>query len=335
MATFKVGDIAVTPGEIGRGAISKFRLGDSQEIKVPAMVVNGKRDGPTLLVLAGVHGREVCGIGATLDAVKALDPDRMTGRVIAITVANPLAVQLGTYITPHDNTNLSGPHYFPSHPDGTVTQRMAAGIEQAVEVSDYVIDMHANPLPSMPFVITATSLAPHEQDRKRTRQFAEAFGVTVIEMEKTAPSSMRDFATARGKPGITPELAGNHFIWDSITSVGTRGILNCARFAGIVEGIPEPQDGVEPILKGDFVFHGMLKSNTGGFLKIYKKPGEPIREGEIVARIFDCYGDTLEEVPMPIDGYCWSFLGGNLPQSWVLTEGDSIAYIFKKWQRAA
>lgn len=330
MAAFTVGDITVAQGEIGRGAITKFRVGDSQEIKVPAMVVNGKRDGPTLLVLAGVHGREVCGIGATLDAVKALDPDRMTGRLIAITVANPLAVQLGTYVTPHDDTNLSGPHYFPSHPGGTVTQRIAAGIQRAVEVSDYVIDMHANPLPSMPFVITATSLAPNEQSRKHARQFAEAFGVTVIEMEKTTPSSMRDFAAAKGKPGITPELAGNHFIWDSITAVGTQGILNCARFAGIVEGKPEPLKGVQPILKGDFVFHGMLKSNTGGFLKIYKTPGEFIREGEVVARIFDCYGDTLEEVRMPIDGYCWSFLGGHLAQSWVLTEGDSIAYMFKQ-----
>jgi predicted deacylase len=328
--TFRLGDITVGPGEVGRGAVARFRMGDSQDLVVPAVVVNGRRDGPTLLVTAGVHGREVCGIAALLDALKALDPAQMSGRVVGVTVANPLAVQLGTYITPHDSINLSSPIYFPANPRGSVTQRMAAGIQQAIEVADYVIDMHANPLPSMPFVITCTTIAPDERTRVEAKRFAEAFGVTVIEMEKTSPTSIRDFATQRGTPGITPELAGNHFIWDEITRVGTRGILNCARAVGILPGQPEPQKGVEPILKGNFVFHGMLRSNTGGFLKVFKKPGEFIRAGERVALIRDCYGETLEEVTMPVDGYCWAFLGGNVTQSWVLTEGDSIAYIFKE-----
>ncbi|MDR7555484.1 MAG: succinylglutamate desuccinylase/aspartoacylase family protein [Armatimonadota bacterium] len=327
---FSIGDITVGPGEVGRGAVARFRLGDSQEVRVPAVVVNGREDGPTLLVTAGVHGREVCGIGALLDALKQMNPSQMSGRVIGVTVANPLAVQLGTYITPHDSINLSSPIYFPANARGTVTQRMAAGIEQAIEAADYVIDMHANPLPSMPFVLTCVSLAPDEKSKAEAKRFARAFGVTVIEMVKTTASSIRDFATQRGKPGITPELAGNHFLWDSITSVGTRGILNCAKAVGILPGEPEPQTGAEPILEGDYVFHGMLRSNAGGFLKVHRKPGEFIRAGDRVATILDCYGEVLEEIPMPVDGYCWAFLGGSLPQSWVITEGDSIAYVFRK-----
>ncbi len=182
----------------------------------------------------------------------------------------------------------------------------------------------------MPFVLTSLSLAPDDRTRRECRRFAEAFGVTLIEMEKTSPTSIRDYATQLGKPGLTPELSGNHFLWESITRVGTRGILNCAKAVGILPGNPEPQTGVDPILEGNFVFHGMLRGSAGGFLKVYKSPGELIRQGEHVATIFDCYGDTLEEVRMPVDGYCWAFLGGNLSQSWVLTEGDSIAYIFKK-----
>jgi predicted deacylase len=328
--TFEIGDIKVKPGEVGKGSVARFRLGDSQEIKVPAIVVNGAKTGKTLLVTAGVHGREVCGIGALLDAVKQMDPAKMSGRVIAVTVANPLAVSLGTYITPHDSVNLSSPIFEPPNPGGSVTPRMAAGIRKALDACDYLIDMHANPLPSMPFVIMCQSIARSDEIRREARRFAEAFGVTVIEMIKTAPVSMRDFATYMGKPGITPELAGNFFLWDSITSVGTRGILNCAKAIGILPGEPEPQTGVDPILRGNFVFHGMLRSNTGGFLKVHKKPGEFIREGDHVATILDCYGDVLQEVTMPTDGYCWAFLGGNLPQSWVLTEGDNIAYVFKK-----
>ena len=55
------------------------------------MVLNRKRDGSTLLVTAGVHGREVSGIGALHDALKQMDVARTSGRAIAISVAIALA----------------------------------------------------------------------------------------------------------------------------------------------------------------------------------------------------------------------------------------------------
>ncbi len=85
---FSIGNIVARPGQTAKGEVLRFRLGDSQELRVPAIVVNGKEDGPTLLVTAGVHGREVCGIGALLDAVKAMAPSTMRGRVIAISEGN-------------------------------------------------------------------------------------------------------------------------------------------------------------------------------------------------------------------------------------------------------
>jgi predicted deacylase len=211
-----------------------------------------------------------------------------------------------------------------------VTHRIAAGIEQAIRAADYVIDMHANAQPSMPFVLTAYSLAPDEQARERTKQFAEAFGVTVIDRTATTPADIAEFATREGKPGITMEVAGNRFIWDSIIAVGTRGILNCAKAVGILPGAVEPQAGVAPILRGDYVAHGLLRVNTGGFLRVHKEPGAFIAAGEHVASVLDCYGDVAEKVMMPVDGYCWAFTCGYVSQTWAVSEGDSIAYIFTK-----
>jgi len=326
---FRIGDISVASGEIGRGAITSFRLAGHQEVRVPGMVLNGKRDGPTLLVTAGVHGREVSGIGALHDALKRMDVARMSGRVIAIPVANPLSVAVGSYITPHDNVNLAEA-VFPTNPRGSVTQRIAAAIEQAIHAADYAIDMHANAQPSIPFVLTTRSLAPNGQVLARLKTFAEAFGVTVIDKSTKSPAGIAEYATHQGKPGMIMELAGNRFIWDSITAAGARGILNCAKSVGILPGDPEPQTGVTSILKGDFVTHGLLRVNVGGFLRLHKGPGEFIRKEEHVASILDCYGDVAETVVMPVDGYCWAFPCGYVSQTWAVTEGDSIAYVFKK-----
>ena len=61
-------------------------------------------------------------------------------------------------------------------------------------------------------------------------RFASAFGLPLVEQHR--PCS-RTYATGLGKPGINPELAGDHMMLEANTSVGTRGILNCAKVIGI------------------------------------------------------------------------------------------------------
>jgi predicted deacylase len=310
---FSIGDVSVGPGETGRGTI-------------PLIVLNGERDGPTLLLIAACHGREVSDVGALLDAVEHIDPSEMAGRVIALPVANPIPVQLGTYISPYDDVDVSSLIALPPNPGGTVSQRIAAAIQGAIAVSDYVIDLHAHPLLSVPIILTARSMAPDERTRAEYMRFASAFGLPLV--EQLRPGS-RTYATAMGKPAIVPELAGDHLMLEGSTSVGTRGILNCAKAIGMLPGEPEPLEleGLPP-LNGDYGLI-LLRINAGGFYRIHHAVGAFLREGEKVATVFDHYGDVREEVTMPADGYLGSWLPGYATQTWAVSEGDDIAYIIK------
>ncbi|MBI4278259.1 MAG: succinylglutamate desuccinylase/aspartoacylase family protein [Armatimonadetes bacterium] len=320
---FTIGDVTVPAGERARGTLTAVTVAGSQVVKIPVIALNGKRDGPTLLVMAAVHGREVCSVGAVLDAIGHMDPLHMSGRVIAIPVANPLAVQAGTYISPHDDVNLSPAISLSSDPQGSVTNRIAAAIQRAVHAADYVIDVHANTLQSIPQVLTARSAAADEHARRECVRFARAFGFTVVE---DARRSTRRYATEMGKRAFTVELAGDRFMLDNITRAGTRGILNCAKTIGMLAGDPEPQAGVGPILEGDFA-HADLRTNRGGFLRAHTEVGVFTRQGERVATIFDFYGDTVQAVEMPVDGYVSSYVCGYLSQSWAVCEGDIVAYV--------
>jgi len=44
------GGLEATPGEIIKGFI------DFGELKIPVVLINGKNDGPVILVTAGIHG---------------------------------------------------------------------------------------------------------------------------------------------------------------------------------------------------------------------------------------------------------------------------------------
>ena len=321
------GDVTAAAGEVGKGQLGAVELADGSKASIPVVVINGAEDGPVLTVTAGVHGTEVSGVGALLEVVRGVQPRSLRGALIAIPGANPLAYRVGQHITPIDNKNLSGP-WFPPKSDmeeASITERMASFITEALDKADYVIDMHANPLPSIPFVLTSLSMCASEVMTEEVSKMANAYGVTVIDWPATEATTIRNICVANGKPAITPELAGNIFLWKEITEVGTRGIKNVMKALGMLDGSPEPQPCV--VLNGQYTLYGWLYAQRGGLMRILKAPGERIDKGDTVVELMNVYGDVVEEVTMPITGYCWAFTGG-CGGIHAVSEGTKLAYVF-------
>jgi len=319
----RVGNLEVKPGAVGKGSLGSIGLAACR-VDIPVMAINGVEEGPTVVVLAGVHGTELSGIGALLRGLREVKPQEMKGRVIAVTGANPLAIQVGAYTTPIDGENLSSSFLENSDPQGSTTKRMGALISPVVEMADYLVDMHANPLPSIPFVLMNTQAARDERTLAGMRLLAEAFGTTIIDYPRP-PRSMRDRCSAAGVPGVTPELPGNIYLWDDINEIGAIGVTNILKALKMIPGEPRKQTVAK--IEGDLRFHGFLRTDTGGLVYYTKAPGTRIQKGEEVAQVLDFYGDVRQSVRMPITGYCWSFLGG-VGGSHAVTEGDQIAYMF-------
>jgi predicted deacylase len=322
-----VGGVKAAAGEVGRGNLGAVELADGSKASVPVIVINGAEDGPILTVVAGVHGTELSGVGALLEVVRDVDPRSLRGALIAVPGANPLAYRVGQHITPIDNKNLSGPWYPPEGDlaEASITERMAAFITEALDEADYVIDMHANPLPSMPFVLTSLSMCASKEMAEEVSKMAAAYGVTVIDWPATKATTIRNICVVNGKPAITPELAGNIFLWSEITEVGTRGIKNVMKSLGMLDGAPEPQPC--GVLDGEFTLYGWLYAQRGGLMKVLKAPGERIEKGDTVVELMNVYGDVVDTVTMPITGYCWAFTGG-CGGIHAVSEGTKLAYVF-------
>src|SRR5262245_23966252 len=168
MPAFELAEMNIPQGTRQNGYLGHVTLGDGTEVRVPVIVANGVEDGPTLLILASVHGTEVVSVGATIEAMRLIDPKALRGRVIAVTAANPFALQEAAYDTPYDHINLGTPLFKPPKPNGLLTERVAAIVMKAAETATNMIDMHANPDPSINFVLYNPLLCKEDRTREET-----------------------------------------------------------------------------------------------------------------------------------------------------------------------
>lgn len=82
-------------------------MASGMDLKVAAHILEGKTDGPTVALTAGIHGDELLPIDIIRRVVAAIDVDTLSGHIIAIPVANPLAFETFTRHTPTDMHNLN------------------------------------------------------------------------------------------------------------------------------------------------------------------------------------------------------------------------------------
>ena len=63
------------------------------KIEIPVTVINGVKDGPTVVITAGVHPNELIGQAATVHLAKELEPEDIAGTLIFVHIENPMGLQ--------------------------------------------------------------------------------------------------------------------------------------------------------------------------------------------------------------------------------------------------
>src|SRR5487761_1568266 len=102
---------------LARGAKHRLSLEIDDVTWLPLLVVKGRSGGKTLVVTANIHGDEYEGVRAIFELFDALDPNAMSGDLVAVPVANPPAFWQGTRMSPVDGLNMA--RIFPGNAAGT------------------------------------------------------------------------------------------------------------------------------------------------------------------------------------------------------------------------
>jgi uncharacterized protein len=304
-----VGDLVCEPGRLEKGSLLFGYESDGSEQRLPVLIVNGAHEGPTLYIGALVHGDEIVGVEVIRRVLReAVDPAVLNGAVIAIPIQNPLAFRASSYHSPQDGLNAN--RIFPGDRTETLTNRAVAMIsEHALEQADVVLDLHSNARDSVLFNFTRTGDFPAAKESVR---LSKVFGFTTVlseakdhgfGFEERLAGLMADYALSAGKPTLTVELSPTHEWVESSILAGVRGVLNVMKDMGMLAGEIEAQSADLPILEQILGPQLRVTSERGGFVHPMITPGEWVTEGTPVVTIRDAWGDVIETVTSPADGF--------------------------------
>jgi predicted deacylase len=322
--TLEVAGLRAKPGEVVRGHVPVGFYPDGTPVQLPLILVNGAKPGPVLMLSACMHALEVPGIEVIRRLTRELiDPRELRGAIIAAPVLNPWGMHQHSMVTPQDGYNLN--RVFPGHPRSLTTHRLAHFINYDIAgAADCFLDFHANPLPALQFALVKQGLsaAAWEQSLK----LAEAYGVTTIQMildhEGHRFGSLIEAAANAGKPGLTIELVSWRRVEEEGVATGVRGALNVMKHLGMIGGEIEPQ--TVDYLPRVPMTRTEITANRGGLVHPLKTVGEQVRRDEVIALIRDMFGDVVEEVHSPRDGWilAWPWIN-----SQAVATGDVLAFI--------
>jgi len=255
-------------------------------IPIPVAVFNNG-DGPTLVLVGGVHGDEYEGPIALCELIRTLDPASINGRLIVLPALNRPAVLGGRRTSPLDGLNLA--RAFPGNPAGPPTAQIAHYVTTHVlPMADAVVDLHAGGS-SLEILTVGMIQRPSDAAAAQSIEAAvRAFGaphVLVAASNAAAPTTLVGAALSQGLVSFGVELGCGGSVSAGALSIARRGIRNMMVHFGLKAGEPDsPYTG--PLWE---ITHPdcFLYAPRAGIFEPLTELGAQVAAGEAAGRIHD------------------------------------------------
>ncbi|MGD0177626.1 MAG: succinylglutamate desuccinylase/aspartoacylase family protein [Candidatus Bathyarchaeia archaeon] len=299
----KIGNLEAQMGEKKTGYLN---VGETAVgiVQIPVAIINGAKLGPVLCISGGVHGSEYSSIEAVIRVISQTDPSRLAGKLIVIPVLNMAGFETrgpqGGHSTPFQNPidciNLN--RIFPGNPEGTMSYQIAAAFTNIVSKADYYVDCHGGDLNEelTSHVVVAQS-GDVRNDKLAQELLAASFDCDFQYVHATSNGGGSIDAAAKiGIPSIAVEAGGFGRVSEEAVMFINNGIINIMKKLNMIEGPPLPTR--KPRTRRRW----LLYATRGGIC--YVPPlGTKIKKGDKVAEIRSLFGDVLETLESPVDGY--------------------------------
>jgi uncharacterized protein len=295
----RVGSVTARPGERATGHWHVADMQDGTPVRLPIVLLRGRRPGPVLYIQAASDGDELNGIAALHRFLDDVPTNDLRGAVIAIPVANFHAFHARSAHSPVDGKKMN--RCFPGDARGSSTERIAHALFYgAVLQADLCIDLHQGGVRPMIDEVRVRVGRGHPRHADCMR-LARTFGIGYILDEEGPRGQLARAAPDEGIPTIDPELGGSRG-WDA-TSIrkGRRGLMNVARAYGLLPGDPRAPE--RQIVVDAFA---PVRPNRGGFIRHAVALYDFVAAGQTLATVHTVFGEPLETIAAPLDGIVWS-----------------------------
>lgn len=310
MKDFIINSQIVRPGECKQIVLNSYELHTKTKIEIPVFVFRSQKEGPTVLLCAGMHGEETNGIEIirkiiTRDEVKNLN----CGSVIAIPVVNSVSFLFGSRELP-DGRDLN--RCFPGTKNGSFGSRIAYDLmKYIIPIIDFGVDFHTggakiNNTPQIRCVF----------EFPENISLAENFSPPLIIDSSYREGTFRKEAAKKNKPILVYE-GGESMRFDyRAINEGVNGCLRLMKNYNMID-IDIPNNHSVKIKKDTWI-----RANASGLFHMNATNGAYVSKGDVLGVICNPFGSIEYKIESTADGYIVGI--NNQP---VVNQGDALIHI--------
>lgn len=291
-------------------------------------VIRGAQSGPTLGLMSTSHGPEWMSIEQIRRALEQVDPSSLRGTILAVPVANPLALDRLTTVTPTDELNMN--RIFPGADPGNLKLAYVGGVTElsahliasnVIDRADALLDLHLGGWGQGVECVDLPRQAEGDV-RRRAEQMAAAIGDITVHEWDMPPGSAAGYAVSRGVAAVGMEIGGGGFGAERTrrwVEQGATAILRVMQLLGMIDRAP-PAGGREQLQVTERVG---IRPLQGGLhvpaLSDDEVFGARVEAGQLLGQTFNPQTlELVEELRSPVDGivYLARTYGPVYPGDW-------------------
>ena len=303
----------VAPGQSVQARLQVAYLHNRTAIEVPVFIEHALKPGPTILLLAGIHGDEVNGIEIIRQCIAKGITKPRKGTTICIPVVNVIGYVHNQRDLP-DGRDLN--RAFPGKKTGSLAAQIAHQLTQSVlPYVDLALDFHTGGAQRY----NAPQIRLSGQDPELLKM-AKIFGAPFVIHNKPTPKSLRHTCDKKNIPLLLFEGGKSNNITPLISNAGVNGVKRLMHHLDMLS--PKFKVSVPKHQTVEIISSSWVRAGSAGMFKPLIEVGKWTEKGGVIGQISDPYGQSLSPVLAPNAGYIF-----NVNQAPTVYQGDALFHL--------
>lgn len=302
----------ILPGKGYQLNLSVAKLHTSTSIQVPVIVERAKEDGPTVVLMAGVHGDEINGVEIIRTVIRKKFNKPIKGTIICIPILNIFGfLNLKRELPDGRDLNRS----FPGSATGSLASQFAFHfMKEIVPFADVILDFHTG----------AANRNNYPQIRcvfkdQQSVDLAKVFNPPFILDSAYIPKTIRESVHKRGKLMLLFEGGKSNSIEELVVEEGVNGVKRVLNHYGMRAFKIDISEGRDAHM---LIESKWMRASMSGLFRVLVANGSAVKKGDVIGLLTDPYGKLEKRVRSVTDGYV--FCVNEAP---IVYKGDAIFHI--------
>jgi len=304
----------ILPGKGAQLNLDVARLHTRTPILVPVIVERAKEDGPTVLLMAGLHGDEINGVEIVRRFLRKKLHKPTKGTIICLPVFNIFGfLNIKRELPDGRDLNRS----FPGSAKGSLASQFAYHfMKEIAPHCDYIIDFHTGASQRNNFPQIRCVMSDPE-----SMELARVFNPPFILNSSLISKTIRESMIKMKKNILLFEGGMANSIEEMVVEEGLNGTKRIISHLGMRNYKIDIAKDREPVVLNESRW---LRAPNSGMFQALVKNGSQVDKGTVLAIVTDPYGNFEKKIKSPSSGYVIC-----VNESPVVFKGDAIINLGK------